>query len=44
MAKGSSGTKALPKQGWLSLDAWAVIVALVLALAVKFGVLKSVPW
>lgn len=28
----------------LSLDMWAVIVALVLALAVRFDVLKSVPW
>jgi hypothetical protein len=28
----------------LSLDAWAVIVALILALAVRFDVLKNVPW
>jgi len=28
----------------LSLDTWAVIVALVLALAVRFDVLKNVPW
>lgn len=28
----------------LSLDTWAVIVALALALAVKFDILKSVPW
>ncbi len=28
----------------LSLDAWAVIVALALALAVKFDILKNVPW
>jgi len=27
-----------------SLDTWAVIAALVLALAVKFGVLKNVIW
>jgi hypothetical protein len=32
------------KGGWLSVDEWAVIVALVLALAVKFDVLKNVPW
>jgi hypothetical protein len=32
------------KGGWLSIDEWAVIVALVLALAVKFDVLKNVPW
>lgn len=28
----------------LSLDGWAVLVAFVLALAVKLGVLKSIPW
>jgi hypothetical protein len=28
----------------LSLDAWAVIVALVLALAVRFELIKNVPW
>jgi hypothetical protein len=28
----------------LSLDTWAVIVALVLTLAVKFGILSKVPW
>jgi hypothetical protein len=28
----------------LSLDTWAVIVAFLLALAVKLDVLKSVPW
>jgi len=32
------------KGGWLSVDEWAVIVALVLALAVKLDVLKNVPW
>jgi hypothetical protein len=32
------------KGAWLSVDEWAVIVALVLALAVKFDVLKNVPW
>ena len=32
------------KIGLLSVDEWAVIVALVLALAVKFDVLKNVPW
>jgi hypothetical protein len=29
---------------WLSLDTWAVIVALVLALMVRFDILKNVPW
>ena len=28
----------------LSLDVWAVITALVLALLVRVGVLKHVPW
>jgi hypothetical protein len=28
----------------LSLDSWAVILALLLALAVRFDVLKKIPW
>jgi hypothetical protein len=28
----------------ISLDVWAVIVALVLALAVRFDIIKNVPW
>jgi hypothetical protein len=28
----------------LSLDAWAVIVAFALALAVRLGIVKNVPW
>ena len=28
----------------LSLDVWAVVLSLALALAVRLGVLKSVPW
>ncbi|MGP0098774.1 MAG: hypothetical protein ACLPHI_17170 [Terriglobales bacterium] len=28
----------------LSLDTWALIVAFVLALAVRFDILKNVPW
>jgi hypothetical protein len=43
MAGDKSATEA-SKGFLLSLDAWAVIVALALALAVKFDVLKSVPW
>ena len=31
------------KGGWLSIDQWAVIVALVLALAVKLDLRKNVP-
>jgi hypothetical protein len=29
---------------WLTLDVWAVIIALLLALAVKFDILHNVPW
>ncbi len=28
----------------LSLDSWTVVLALLLALLVRVGVLKSVPW
>jgi|HubBroStandDraft_1064217.scaffolds.fasta_scaffold02084_1 membrane protein YdbS with pleckstrin-like domain len=28
----------------LSLDTWVLIVAVVLALAVRFGILDNVPW
>jgi hypothetical protein len=42
-AKTSTNTPA-SKQTLFSLDTWAVIVALVLALAVKFDILKNVPW
>jgi hypothetical protein len=28
----------------LSLDTWAVIIALLLAMAVRFDVIKNVPW
>ena len=28
----------------LSLDVWAVLLSLVLALIVRLGLLKSVPW
>ena len=35
----------LPRKGLsLSLDSWAVIIALALALAVKFDLLKNVTW
>lgn len=32
-----------PKSG-LSVDGWAVLLAFALALLVRFGVLKTVPW
>jgi len=31
-------------KSYLSLDAWAVILALLAVLLVRTGVLKSVPW
>ncbi len=37
----NSSTK---KETLFSLDLWAVIVALALALAVKSDILKNVPW
>jgi hypothetical protein len=44
MSTGKS-TATRPSKGIsLSLDTWAVIVALVLALAVRFDILKNVPW
>jgi len=36
-----------PGNAWtfaLSLDSWAVILALALALAVRFSLLKKIPW
>ena len=32
------------KQFRLSLDAWAVLVAFALAVAVRFGAIHKVPW
>jgi len=43
MSKDAS-PNAISKTSLLSLDTWAVIVALALALAVKFDVFKNVPW
>jgi hypothetical protein len=40
MAKEAAGRSALN----LGLDTWAVILALVLALAVRSGLLVKVPW
>jgi hypothetical protein len=44
MANDKSTSVSAGKSAWLSLDSWAVIIALALALAVKFGVIKTVPW
>jgi hypothetical protein len=39
-----SSAPVSPKTFHLSLDAWAVAAAFVLALLVRTGVLKHVPW
>ncbi|MGA8151975.1 MAG: hypothetical protein WB952_13565 [Terriglobales bacterium] len=44
MSTDTSTSEPSKKGSSLSLDTWAVFVALVLALAVKFNILKSVPW
>lgn len=37
--------ESVRKRGlWLSLDGWAVLLALVLALLVRAGVLQHIPW
>jgi len=34
-----------PKRGWsLSLDSWAVLLAVGLAILVRLGVFKHIPW
>jgi hypothetical protein len=40
----TKNTTAPGKRPSLSLDAWAVIVALVLALIVKLDIFRGVPW
>jgi len=37
-------SKNIPTSSRLSLDAWAVFTALLLAAIVRFGVVKHVPW
>ena len=50
MSKDTSASTPIPtpspttKGRSFSLDAWALIVAMLLALAVKFDVFKNVPW
>lgn len=41
MSKAGSTTVAKPR---LSLDSWAVLLALAAALAVRLGVLKHISW
>jgi len=42
--KSSSDSSSNNKSFMLAVDTWAVIVALILALAVRFDILKNVPW
>ena len=48
MSKGTSTSTPTPtpttKGRSFSLDAWALIVGMLLALAVKFDVFKNIPW
>ena len=44
MATDKSAKTSSKQSNWLSLDTWAVLVALALALAVRFDILKNVPW
>ena len=39
-----TSTNTSTKRAPFSLDTWAVIVAIIMALAVKFDIFKSVPW
>ena len=34
----------LPRKKWLSIDTWAVLIALAAALLIRAGVLTHVPW
>jgi hypothetical protein len=41
----STQTQPLPpRKGWLSIDTWAVLIALAAALLIRAGVLQRVPW
>jgi hypothetical protein len=44
MSLDTQETTAPKKSSFFSLDTWAVLIAFVLALAVKFDVFKNVPW
>jgi hypothetical protein len=41
---GSGGTTAVQREQWLSLDSWAVLLALSAAALVKLHILNSVKW
>jgi len=36
--------KVVAQKGGLSLDVWAVLLAFLLAVLVRFGVLANIPW
>jgi hypothetical protein len=44
MSRDKSANTPSNQSNSLSLDTWAVIVALVLALAVRLDIFKNVPW
>lgn len=44
MSTDTSSKTSLTRGSSLSLDVWAVIIAVALALAVRFDILKNVPW
>jgi hypothetical protein len=44
MATDTSNRNSDGQGAWLTLDAWAVVIALLLALAVKFNIFHNVPW
>jgi len=42
---GTTGSVAAAKRWWqLSLDSWAVVLAFALALLIRAGVFKHIPW
>ena len=44
MTTDTSNRRSEGQGAWLTLDAWAVVIALLLALAVKLNILHTVPW
>jgi hypothetical protein len=44
MATDTSKSNSDGQGAWLTLDAWAVIIALLLAVAVKCNIFHNVPW
>lgn len=41
----TTGSAAAAKKWWqLSLDSWAVVLAFALALLIRVGVVKHIPW